>query len=162
MHERLRNMITLLTRYRLILIYGAACAVVLFIMKWLEVRFLILSHSMELFIGALALLFMILGIWVARKVYEPKVQTVIVEKTIEVPNHSFVFNEQEAVRLGISKRELEVLELMGQGLSNQEIADRLFVSLNTVKTHASNLFVKLDVKRRTAAIETARKLNLVR
>lgn len=155
-------MTTFFSRYKLVFIYGVSCAVLLFLMKWLEVRFLILSHSMELFIGALALLFMILGIWLARKVYEPKVQTVIVEKTVEVPNQSFVFNEQEATRLGISKRELEVLELMSQGLSNQEIADRMFVSLNTVKTHASNLFVKLDVKRRTAAIETARKLNLVR
>lgn len=155
-------MTSFISRYKLVLIYGVLCALLLFVMKWLEVRFLILSHSMELFIGALALLFMILGIWLARKVYEPKVQTVIVEKTVEVPNQSFVFNEQEAARLGISKRELEVLELMSQGLSNQEIADRMFVSLNTVKTHASNLFVKLDVKRRTAAIETARKLNLVR
>jgi two-component system, NarL family, response regulator LiaR len=155
-------MTSLFSRYKLVLIYGVSCALLLFVMKWLEVRFLILSHSMELFIGALALLFMILGIWLARKVYEPKVQTVIVEKTVEVPNLSFVFNEQEATRLGISKRELEVLELMSLGLSNQEIADRMFVSLNTVKTHASNLFAKLDVKRRTAAIETARKLNLVR
>lgn len=155
-------MTSFFSRYKLVLIYGVSCALLLFVMKWLEVRFLILSHSMELFIGALALLFMILGIWLARKVYEPKVQTVIVEKTVEVPNQSFVFNEQEATRLGISKRELEVLELMSLGLSNQEIADRMFVSLNTVKTHASNLFVKLDVKRRTAAIETARKLNLVR
>lgn len=155
-------MTTFLSRYKLVIIYGVSCAVLLFLMKWLEVRFLILSHSMELFIGGLALLFIILGIWVARKVYEPKVQTVIVEKTFEVPNQSFVFNEQEATRLGISKRELEVLDLMSQGLSNQEIADRMFVSLNTVKTHASNLFVKLDVKRRTAAIEAARRLNLVR
>lgn len=153
-------MTTFLSRYKLVFIYGVSCAVLLFLMKWLEDRFLILSHSMELFIGGLALLFMVLGIWVARKVYEPKVQTVIVEKTVEVPNQSFVFNEQEAIRLGISKR--EVLDLMSQGLSNQEIADRLFVSLNTVKTHASNLFVKLDVKRRTAAIEAARRLNLVR
>ncbi len=50
---------------------------------------------------------------------------------------------------------------MAQGLSNQEIADKMFVSLNTVKTHTSNLFSKLDVKRRTAAVEEARKLRLV-
>lgn len=154
-------MTSFISKYKLLLLYGIACAVLLFVLKWIEVRFLILSHSMELFIGALALLFMLLGVWVARKVAEPKVQTVYVEKTIEVPNQNFVFSETEATRLGISKRELEVLELMSQGLSNQEIADRMFVSLNTVKTHASNLFVKLDVKRRTAAIEAARKLNLV-
>jgi ATP/maltotriose-dependent transcriptional regulator MalT len=81
---------------------------------------------------------------------------------VRVPAQDFVFNEKEAERLGLSKREIEVLELMAQGLSNQEIADKIFVSLNTIKTHTSNIFSKLDVKRRTAAIETARKLGLVR
>ena len=70
-------------------------------------------------------------------------------------------NRNEIERLGISKRELDVLGLMAQGLSNEEIAGKLFVSLNTVKTHSSNIFLKLDVKRRTQAVEKAKRLNII-
>ncbi|MDZ7343234.1 MAG: response regulator transcription factor, partial [candidate division KSB1 bacterium] len=70
-------------------------------------------------------------------------------------------NEPELQRLGISKREYEVLELIAQGLSNQEIAKKLFISLNTVKTHSSNLFLKLDARRRTEAIRRAKELRLL-
>jgi len=73
----------------------------------------------------------------------------------------FIFNESELQRLGISKRELEVLELISRGLSNQQIADTLFVSLNTIKTHSSNLFLKLDVNRRTQAVQRAKELRLI-
>jgi len=73
-----------------------------------------------------------------------------------------VFNEPEFLRLGISKRELEVLELMSAGLSNSEIANKLFVSENTVKTHVTRIFDKLDVRRRTQAVDKAKKLSLVR
>lgn len=131
------------------------------ILRWLEYRFLVIEFSMEVYIGAIAILFTSLGIWLALKLAKPKVQTVVVEKEIRVPVSEFVFNEKEAERLGLSKREIEVLQFMAEGLSNQEIADKMFVSLNTIKTHSSNIFSKLDVKRRTAAIETARKLGLV-
>jgi DNA-binding CsgD family transcriptional regulator len=183
---------TFFSRYKLILLYAFGLGLALFLMKWLEFRLLVVSHSMEIYIGVIAILFTALGIWLAVKLVKPKVQTVhvekevvvekevlvekevwierevviekevIVEKEIRVSSEEFVFNEKEAERLGLSKRELEVLALMAQGLSNQEIADRMFVSLNTIKTHTSNIFSKLDVKRRTAAIETARKLMLVR
>ena len=73
----------------------------------------------------------------------------------------FVVNEKSADKLGISSREMEVLQLMATGLSNQEIASQLFVSLNTVKTHSSNLFLKMDVKRRTQAVDKARKLGMI-
>ncbi|HOO10602.1 MAG TPA: response regulator transcription factor, partial [Cyclobacteriaceae bacterium] len=73
----------------------------------------------------------------------------------------FKFNEKEQSQRNISKRELEVLELMAQGLANQEIADKLFVSINTVKTHSSNLFSKLEVGRRTQAIKKAKGLGLI-
>ena len=62
---------------------------------------------------------------------------------------------------GISERELDVLQLMAEGLSNKEIGERLFVSESTVKTHASRLFVKLDVKRRTQAVAKAKGLNII-
>jgi ATP/maltotriose-dependent transcriptional regulator MalT len=73
----------------------------------------------------------------------------------------FTINEEELSIRKISKRELEVLQLMANGLSNQEIASRLFVSLNTIKTHSSNLFQKLEVKRRTQAIETGKKIGII-
>jgi two-component system, NarL family, response regulator LiaR len=87
---------------------------------------------------------------------------VVVEKEIYVKRiEPFIFNEAEAARLGLSKRELEVLELMAKGHSNEEIAKELFLSVPTIKTHGTNLFEKLDVKRRTQAVEKAKKLELI-
>lgn len=85
------------------------------------------------------------------------------KKKIYIPSPSadFVLNEVILHETGISKREHEVLELMAQGLSNKEIAEKLFVSLNTVKTHSANLFTKLDAKRRTQAIQKAKELSLI-
>ena len=91
---------------------------------------------------------------------KPKVNTIVIEKPV-VADAGFNLNEAELNKLRISSRELDVLQLMAQGLSNQEIAERLFVSLNTIKTHSSNLFFKLEVERRTQAIEKAKRLNLI-
>lgn len=116
---------------------------------------------MEVYVGLIAIFFTILGIWVASKIIRRKTNTVIKEVEVIVPQVSFERNEKELEYLGISNREYEVLEQMSQGLSNQEIADKLYVSLNTVKTHASNLYVKLDVKRRTQAVQKAKELRLI-
>jgi DNA-binding CsgD family transcriptional regulator len=157
-----------LIKHRLIILYGVALAVLLFLLKWLELRFIIMDHAFEVYAGAIAVIFTALGIWLALKLTKPKITTVVVEKKIyidkEVPaasSNGFTLDEQALSKSGISKRELEVLQLIAQGLSNQEIADQLFVSLNTVKTHSSNLFLKLDVKRRTQAIERAKKLSII-
>ncbi|NCI50409.1 DNA-binding response regulator [Sediminibacterium roseum] len=147
-----------LKKHRIVLLYGSSMAVLLVLLKWLELRFVIYDHAMELYVGAIALVFTALGIWLALKLSRPKIKTVIIEKRVE----DFVLNEKELAATGMSKRELEVLELMAEGLSNQEIAGRLFVSLNTVKTHSSNIFEKMDVQRRTQAVEKARRLNLIR
>lgn len=144
-----------------ILIYGISLALLLFLLKWLELRFLIFDHAFEIYAGAIALIFTGLGIWLALKLTKPKVERVVVEKEVYIEKQSFTFNEAAMNRLGISKRELEVLQLMAHGLSNAEIADRLFVSLNTIKTHASNLFFKLDASRRIQAIEKAKSLGLI-
>jgi len=145
-----------------ILIYGTSLALLLFLLRWLELRFIIFDHAFEIYIGAIALIFTGLGIWLALKLTRPKVKTIVVEKEVYINNTGdFVLNEKEMASLGLSKRELEVLELMAAGLSNDEIAGRLFVSLNTIKTHTSKLFEKLDVKRRTQAIEKAKRLSLI-
>lgn len=137
-------------------------AILLFLLKWLELRLVIFNHAFEIYIGAIAVIFTGLGIWLALKLSKPK--TVVVEKAVYIQQHTgngFVVNEQEIEKLGISNRELEVLQLMAEGLSNQEIAEKLFVSLNTIKTHSSNLFIKLDVKRRTQAVDTAKKRRII-
>lgn len=147
-------------RHKLSILYGIALAVLLLVLKWLEIKFIIYDHSLEIYIGAIALLFTGLGIWLAIKLTKPKVQ--VVEKEIYIHhNGDFAFNEKAFEKTGMSKRELEVLELMAKGKSNQEIADTLFVSLNTIKTHCSGIFLKLDVKRRTEAVETARRMGLI-
>jgi len=155
-------MISALLKHKTTILYGLSLAALLFLMRWLELRYFIFNLKLELFVGAIAIVFMGLGIWVALKLARPKKETIIVEKEVYVlPEKEFVLNEAELEKLNISPRELEVLQLMAEGLSNAEIADRLFVSLNTVKTHSSRLFEKLDVKRRTQAVETAKRLNII-
>jgi two-component system, NarL family, response regulator LiaR len=135
-----------------ILIYGLAMAILIFALKYLEYRLIVHDLSTEFYVGVIAIFFTVLGIWAGMRLTRRKVILVGPE---------FVFNETELQRLGISKREHEVLELMAKGLSNQEIADKLFVSLNTIKTHTSNLFLKLEVSRRTQAVQKAKELRLI-
>lgn len=148
--------------YKELLGYAIMMAVLMLLLRWFEFRFTILEHQVEMYIGLIAVFFLLFGIWVANKITKPKEKTIIIEKEIRMlSNDAFVLNEKELLLRKISKRELEVLTLMAEGLSNNEIAERLFVSLNTVKTHSAKLFEKLEVKRRTQAIETAKKLLLL-
>ena len=148
------------SKRRQILSYGFSLAILLFLLKWLEMRFVIINHSLEIYVGAIAILFTSLGIWLALKLIKPK--TIVVEREILIqPENEFSPNEKEVEKLGISRRELEVLNLISAGFSNQEIADQLFVSLNTIKTHSSNLFGKMEVKSRTQAMEKAKRLNII-
>jgi len=144
------------------IVYGICLALLLLLLKWLELRFIIFDHSIELYIGSIAVIFTALGIWLALKLSKPKIETVVVEKEVYINrNENFIVNTSLITQLELSKRELEILGLMAEGNSNQEIADRLFVSLSTVKTHNQNIFEKLEVQRRTQAVEKARKLNLI-
>ncbi len=153
----------LFSKNKLVILYGLSLAGILFLLKWLEFRFVIMDHSFEVYIGAIALIFTSLGIWLAIKLIKPKTETVIVEKEVFIskPAAGFIPDDKSLLKFGISKREWEVLAGMSEGLSNQEIADRLFVSLNTIKTHCSNLFEKMDVRRRTKAIEKGKRLGLL-
>lgn len=147
-------------KYKTVLLYGSSLALLLFLLRWLELRFIIFSDSLELFTAGIAILFTGLGIWLTLKLSKPKKETIIIEKEVLVTPGS-VINETEAALFNLSKRELEVLQLMAKGLSNAEIAEQLFVSLNTIKTHSSKIFEKLEVKRRTQAIEKAKQLNII-
>ena len=151
-----------------ILLYAAAIAAIILLLQWMQFKLLIIDHSTEIYITGIAIIFTLLGIWLAKKLSRPKTQvikeTVVVEKEVTVyraAGEPFLPDAATIGRLGISPREMEVLSLMAAGATNQEIADRLFVSLNTIKTHSSRLFEKLDVKRRTQAIEKAKRLHII-
>lgn len=108
------------------------------------------------------MLFTGLGVWLALKLSKPKIETIVVEKEVYLAKpENFVLNTSIVSQLELSKRELEILGLLAEGHSNQEIAAKLFVSLSTVKTHNQNLFEKLDVKRRTQAVEKAKRLSII-
>lgn len=135
-----------------IIIYGLALAGLVAILKFIEYSFFAQDLTLEFYLGSIAVLFTGLGIWAGLK---------LTRKRIIIADPNFKLDESILEQVGISKREYEVLELMAQGHSNQEIAEKLFVSPNTVKTHSSNLFLKLDVKRRTQAIRRAKELRLL-
>ena len=135
-----------------IVIYGLSMAVLIGLLKFVEYRFFVRDIPLEFYIGLVAVMFTTLGIWAGLRLTRPK----MVE-----PNLPFQVDEANFRKAGISKREYEVLELMASGLSNQEIADSLFVSVSTVKTHAANIFAKLDARRRTQAIQRAKELRLI-
>ncbi|MBL7876136.1 MAG: DNA-binding response regulator [Cyclobacteriaceae bacterium] len=137
---------------RTILFYGLTLASLVFLLKFLEYRFIIRDLSLEFYFGIVAILFTAIGIWAGLR---------LTRKRVVIATSEFILNESELLRLGISKREHEVLGLMAQGFSNQQIADKLFVSLNTIKTHSSNLFLKLEVSRRTQAVQKAKELRLI-
>lgn len=159
----------LLLRNKTTIVYGISLAFLLFLLKWLELRFIIFAHSFEIYIGFIAVIFTALGIWLALKLSrrdafgtKSKIETVVIEKEVYITrNENFVLNTSLISQLELSKRELEILNLIAQGHSNEEIAAKIFVSVSTVKTHNQNLFVKLDVRRRIQAVEKARRLNLI-
>ena len=143
-----------------ILIYGLCGGVLIVLLKLVEYRFLVIEHSIEIYGGLVALLFAVLGIWLGLKLTKTK-ETVVVKEVLLPAPKSFTLNEVKLHELGITRRELEILELIARGLSNREIAEKLFVSENTVKTHSSRLFDKLSAKRRTQAVQLAKEFGLI-
>ena len=141
-----------MTLRKSIILYGVAMAALMGFLKFVEYRFLVRDLPLELYIGLVAFLFIGLGVWVGRRLTRVKVIAAQAE---------FSLDEAALKRLGITKREYEVLELVAHGMSNQEIADKLFVSTSTIKTHTSSLFMKLDASRRTQAIQRAKELRLL-
>ncbi|GGG90481.1 helix-turn-helix transcriptional regulator [Parapedobacter pyrenivorans] len=147
-------------RFQRVLLYGIVLATLVFFLKWLQWNFLIIDNAIDIYIGILAILFLTLGAWVANQLIKPK--TIIVEREVSISDSkTFSINENAIKRLGISRREYEVLQLLAGGHSNADMASELFVSLSTVKTHVSNLFQKLDVKSRTQAIGKAKELKII-
>ena len=145
-----------------IIFYGLALATLVFGLKWLEWEFLIIENAIDIYIGLIAIVFTLLGAWVAFQLIKPKTETVVVEKEIKVYQpKEFILNRSELNKLNLTNREYEILNLLALGYSNAEIADALFLSLSTIKTHASNLYAKMNVKNRLEAITTAKKMKIV-
>lgn len=155
-----------------ILLYGLLGGVLIAGLKLVEYRFLVIEHSIEIYGGIVALLFSVLGIWlglkltrtretvVVREVRVPVEVPVPVEVSIRAPE-PFVANPERVRQFGITPRELEILEAIAAGLSTREIAAKLFVSENTVKTHSSRVFDKLNARRRTQAVQIAKEAGLI-
>lgn len=146
---------------RIIWLYGLALAILVALLKSLEYRYYLRDLSVEFYIGLVAVLFTALGIWVGLKLTRDR------NASAETSPHaaSAAVSPEELPerlsRFSISEREYEVLQLIAAGHSNQEIADQLYISLNTVKSHSSNLFSKLDVRRRTQAVQKAKELGII-
>jgi len=148
------------------LTYGLCGGLLIAALKVIEYRFVVVEHSIEIYGGLTALVFAGVGIWLGLKLTRKEQVIVerelIVEREVLVPAGTpFALNEKRLHELAITKRELEILGLIAHGLSNREIAERLFVSENTVKTHSSRLFDKLSARRRTQAVQRGKELGLI-
>jgi NarL family two-component system response regulator LiaR len=161
---------------RTVLVYGVIGGVLITVLQWSQYRFLVIEHSLEVYGGLTAVTFAVLGIWLGMRVrHRDQGSGVREQKSREQglgnreqkselpsgPAVGFVLDEKRREGLGITRREMEVLELIAQGMSNQEIAAKLFVSENTVKTHLSRVFDKLGAKRRTQAVQMGKEMGLL-
>ena len=156
-----------------VLLYGAIGGLLIAALKLVEYRFLVVEHSLEIYGGIVALLFSVLGIWLGLRLTRQTAEGGPNYGPNSGPNYGprggpdggfstpFVRDVARLEQIGITPRELEILEAIADGLSNREIASRLFVSENTVKTHAASVFEKLNAKRRTQAVQLAKEAGLI-
>jgi DNA-binding CsgD family transcriptional regulator len=145
---------------RHVLTIGLIGGILIAALKWIEYRYLIIEHSFEIYGALIAILFAVVGIWLGNRLTTPRQKIVIKEVPVPAAT-SFILNEQKQEALGITRRELEILELVAQGMSNREIAGKLYVSENTVKTHCSRAFDKLGARRRTQAVQLGKEFGLL-
>jgi DNA-binding CsgD family transcriptional regulator len=141
-----------------VLAYGLLGGLLIALLRLVEYRFLVLEHSLEIYGGIVALLFSVLGIWLGLKLTKTRETVVVKEVPVTGP---FTRNEARREKLGITDRELEILEAIAAGHSTREIGERLFISENTVKTHTARLLDKLSAARRTQALQRAREEGLI-
>ena len=142
-----------------VLIFGLVGGVLVTLLQWTEFHFVVLEHSVAIYGAQIAILFAGAGIWLGTRLFAPRER--IVEVAVPAaPTPIVATDDTVRERLGITRRELEILELVARGLSNREIGETLFVSENTVKTHCSRAFDKLGARRRTEAVQRSRELGL--
>ena len=143
-----------------VLLYGFLGGVLIATLKLIEYRWLVVEHSLEIYGGLVALVFASIGVWLGQRLTR-RAETVIVREVVVGAPAEFVRDQGKVESLGITPRELEILELSAAGLRTKEIAARAFVSENTVKTHSSRVFDKLGAQRRTQAVQRGRELRLI-
>ncbi|MGE0352806.1 MAG: response regulator transcription factor [Gemmatimonadales bacterium] len=143
-----------------VLLYGLLGGLLIAGLKLIEYRWLVVEHSVEIYGGLVAALFAGLGIWLGLRLTRGRETVVVREVPVPAPAR-FIRDERALASLGITPRELEILELIASGLSNREIAERVHVSENTVKTHSSRVFSKLGARRRTQAVQRGKELRLI-
>ncbi|HET6764762.1 MAG TPA: response regulator transcription factor [Longimicrobiaceae bacterium] len=155
---------------RHVLLYGLIGGVLIALLKLVEFRFLVIEHSVEIYGGLIAAVFAALGIWLGIRLTGRPERVVVREVPVPGPalpspasahGGEFVRDATQVEALRITPRELEILEQIAAGLSNRQIAEKVFVSENTVKTHASRLFEKLGASRRTQAVQIAKERGLI-
>jgi len=142
------------------LLYGLCGGLLILALRVIEYRFLVIQHSFEIYGGLIAVLFAGVGIWLGLKLTR-KQEVIVVREVPVIVSQPFTVNEDNVRSLGVTKRELEILDLIARGMSNREIANQLFVSENTIKTHSSRLFDKLSAKRRTQAVQIGKEMGLI-
>jgi two-component system, NarL family, response regulator LiaR len=145
---------------RQVLLFGLLGGLVIAGLRLVEYRWLVIEYSVEIYGGIVAAIFSVLGIWLGLRLTR-RVETVVVREVLVPAPVEFARDEARVAALGLTPRELEVLGLIAQGLSNREIAERVYLSENTVKTHSSRLFDKLEVRRRTQAVQRGKELRLI-
>jgi DNA-binding CsgD family transcriptional regulator len=145
---------------RHVLLYGILAGVFIAGLKFIEYRWLVVEHSLEIYGGLVAAVFATLGIWLGLRLTR-RTETVVVREVMVAAPVEFVRDQGKIESLRITPRELEILQLIAEGLSNKEIAARVFVSENTVKTHSSRVFEKLGARRRTQAVQLGKDLRLI-
>jgi NarL family two-component system response regulator LiaR len=142
-----------------VLVYGLLGGVLIAGLRFVEYRWLVVQHSVEIYGGLVAAIFATLGVWLGLRLTGPP--AVVVREVMVPAPAAFVRDAARVEALGLTRRELEILELIAAGLSTKEIAERLFVSENTVKTHASRVFDKLGARRRTQAVLLGQQWRLI-
>jgi ATP/maltotriose-dependent transcriptional regulator MalT len=140
--------------------YGLLAGILITALRLIEYRWLVVEHSVEIYGGLIAAVFAALGIWLGLKLTRHR-ETVVVREVMVPAPVEFVRDHSRVQSLGITPRELEILELIAAGLSTREIAERVFVSENTVKTHSSRVFDKLGARRRTQAVQLGKEQRLI-
>jgi ATP/maltotriose-dependent transcriptional regulator MalT len=146
-----------------VLLYGLLGGVLIAGLKFIEYRWLVVEYSVEMYGGLVAVVFVTLGIWLGLRLTRPArhTETVVVREVLVTAPVEFVRDQGKVESLGITPRELEILAMIAEGLSNKEIAARAFVSENTIKTHSSRVFDKLGARRRTQAVQRGKELRLI-
>jgi NarL family two-component system response regulator LiaR len=143
-----------------VLLYGLVLGVLIAALRLIEYRSLVVEHSVEIYGGLVAAVFASVGIWLGLRLTR-RIESVVVREVMIPAPVNFVRDQSKLESLGITRRELEILELIAEGLSNKEIAARVYVSENTVKTHSSRVFDKLGARRRTQAVQLGKELRLI-